>query len=189
METVVEGFQKLQAVGKIRSYGVSTSNFEYLKAFNQDNQAATLQIDYSILHRTPEKEIFQYCQEKELGILVRGPLAMGILTGKFTAETKFPRGDFRRRWHENADEYRIFLEDLKKVEQLRLIAKDRTLAQLALQFAFAHAGVTCVIPGAKNEKQLRENLAAAVLPPLSPSERAQIDQITPKGGGRKIWPA
>jgi len=189
MEAVVEGFQRLQTDGKIRGYGVSTSNFEYLQAFNHDNKASVLQIDYSILHRFPEKEIFPYCQEKNLGILVRGPLAMGILTGKFTPETTFPEGDFRRRWHENEDEYKVFLQDLEKVEQLRALAQDRSLAQLALQFAITHPAVTCVIPGAKTVRQLEENTAAGTMPPLSADEQAKIDEITPPGGGRKIWPA
>ncbi|MEJ2487909.1 MAG: aldo/keto reductase, partial [Anaerolineales bacterium] len=189
MEAVVEGFQKLLDEGKIRAYGVSTSNFEYLQAFNQDNKASVLQIDYSILHRMPENEIFPYCQEKGLGILVRGPLAMGILTGKFTAETRFTEGDFRRRWHENEDEYKVFLQDLDKVEKLRSLAESRTLAQLALQFAIGHPSVTCVIPGAKTVRQLEENTKAGTIPPLSKDELAAIDQITPHGGGRKIWPA
>ncbi len=189
MEAVVAGFQQLQKDGKIRAYGVSTSNYQYLQAFNKDNKASTLQIDYSILHRMPENEIFPYCQEKDLGILVRGPLAMGILTGKFNAETRFPEGDFRSRWHENEDEYQIFLQDLAKVDQLRPMAEDRTLAQLALQFAFAHPAVTCVIPGAKTVKQLEENTRAGTIPPLSAEELATIDEITPQGGGRKIWPA
>lgn len=189
MEAVVEGFQNLQQAGKIRAYGVSTSNFEYLKAFNHDNKASNLQIDYSILHRMPENEIFPYCQDKNLGILVRGPLAMGILTGKFDANTRFPDGDFRQRWHENEEEYEIFLQDLKKVDQLRPLAKDRTLAQLALQFSITHPAVTCVIPGAKTVKQLEENTRAATLPRLSSAEQAHIDEVTPPGGGRKIWPA
>jgi aryl-alcohol dehydrogenase-like predicted oxidoreductase len=189
MGAVIEGFQKLQTDGKIRAYGVSTSNFEYLQAFNHDNKASVLQIDYSILHRMPENEIFPYCQENNLGILVRGPLAMGILTGKFTAESRFPENDFRQRWHENPDEYKVFLSDLEKVGKLRPLAKNRTMAQLALQFAITHPAVTCVIPGAKTVKQLEDNSQAAILPPLSSAEQAQIDEITPKGGGRKIWPA
>ena len=84
MEIFVEGFQKLQAQGKVRAYGLSTSDYDYLQAFNADNKAATLQIDYSILNRTPEAEIFPYITEHNLGVLTRGPLAMGILTGKFT---------------------------------------------------------------------------------------------------------
>ena len=94
MENFVEGFQRLQKDGKVRSYGVSTSDFDYLKAFNQDGGCATLQIDYSILNRTSEKDILPYCQENNIGVIVRGGLAMGILAGKFTAETRFPRKGF-----------------------------------------------------------------------------------------------
>jgi len=75
------------------------------------------------------------------------------------------------------------------VEKLRSLAKDRTLAQMALQFVMAHPAVTVAIPGAKNVRQLKDNVGAALLPPLTADELAQIDAITPPGGGRKIWPA
>ena len=189
MEVFLEGFQKLQAQGKVRSYGVSTSDFDYLKAFNADGGTATLQIDYSILNRTPEAEIFPYTLEHNIGVLVRGPLAMGILTGKFDREVQFEEGDFRRNWINNEDERRIFLNDLEKVEKLKPLADGRTLAQLALQFVMAHPAVTVAIPGAKRISQLKDNLQAALLPDLTPEELAQIDSITPPGGGRKIWPA
>jgi aryl-alcohol dehydrogenase-like predicted oxidoreductase len=189
MEVFVEGFQKLQQQGKLRAYGLSTSDFEYLKAFNADGGCSTLQIDYSILNRTPEAEIFPYCQEQNIGIIVRGPLAMGILAGKFTAESQFPEGDFRRNWQEKPDEHEIFLTDLQKVEQLKQLFPGRNLAQLALQFTLAHPAVSTVIPGAKNPRQLEQNLAAGLLPPLTPEELAKIDQVTAPGAGRKIWPA
>lgn len=189
MEVFVEGFQRLQRDGKVRAYGVSTSDFQYLRAFNADGGCATLQIDYSILNRTAEAEIFPYCKEHNIGILVRGPLAMGILTGKLTPDTRFGPGDFRRRWHENLEEYHIFLDDLAKMEKLRPLAEGRTLAQLALQFVIAHPAVTAAIPGAKTPKQLRDNVGAAFLPRLTGKELAEIDALTPPGGGRKIWPA
>ncbi len=189
MEVYVEGFQKLQAQGKVRAYGVSTSDFEYLQIFNADNRASTLQIDYSILNRTSEAEILPYAIEHDLGVLVRGPLAMGILTGKFTPESTFAAGDFRQRWTENKDEYQIFLEDLERVERLKALTKGRTLSQLAIQFVMAHPAVTVAIPGAKRISQLEENLEAALLPPLTPEELQLIDALTPPGGGRKIWPA
>lgn len=189
MEVFVEGFQRLQRDGKVRAYGVSTSDFQHLKAFNADGGCATLQIDYSILNRTAEAEIFPYCKEQNIGILVRGPLAMGILTGKFTPDTRFGSGDFRRRWHENPEEYQIFLDDLARVEKLRPLAEGRTLAQLALQFVIAHPAVTAAIPGAKTPRQLRDNVRAAFLPRLTSEELAEIDALTPPGGGRKIWPA
>ena len=189
MEIFVEGFQKLQDEGKVRAYGVSTSNFDYLQAFNADNKAAVLQIDYSILNRTPEAEIFPYTIENDLGVLVRGPLAMGILTGKFNKDTRFEDGDFRQRWIENEEEYQIFINDLEKVEKLRALTDGRTLGQLAIQFVMAHPAVTVAIPGAKRVSQLEENLKAALLPELTPEELHFIDTLTPPRGGRKIWPA
>lgn len=189
MEVFIEGFQRLQRDGKVRAYGVSTSDFEYLKAFNADGGCATLQIDYSILNRTAEAQILPYCIENRIGVIVRGPLAMGILTGKFGPDTRFGEGDFRRRWHENPDEYQVYLADLEKVERLRPVAQGKTLSQLALQFVLAHPAVTTVIPGAKNARQVRDNVSAALLPPLTATELAQIDAVTPPGGGRKIWPA
>lgn len=190
MEIFLEGFHRLQSEGKVRAYGVSTSDLDYLKEFNADGHCATLQIDYSILHRLPEADCLPYCQANNIGVIVRGALAMGILTDKFTPETRFGEGDFRQRWHENKDEYAIFLDDLDKTSQLRpLVHEGRTMAQLALQFTLAHPAVTTVIPGAKNLRQLRDNLHTDSLPPLTDAEMAQINAIVAPNGGRKIWPA
>jgi aryl-alcohol dehydrogenase-like predicted oxidoreductase len=189
MEVFLEGFQKLQREGKVRYYGVSTSDFEYLKAFNADGNCASLQIDYSILNRTPEEDILPYCQAHNIGVIVRGALAMGILAGKFTSETRFGEDDFRRRWHENPEEYQVFLDDLQKVEALRLLAEGRSMAQVALQFVLAHPAVTTVIPGIKNVAQAQANLQTGFLDPLSQKELAFIDTVVPPAGGRKIWPA
>lgn len=189
MEIFLEGFQRLQRDGKVRAYGVSTSDFEYLQAFNADGGCSALEIDYSILNRTPEADFFPYCVENGIGIIVRGPLAMGILTGKFRPDTQFGEHDWRRGWQEDPERHRMYLEDLAKVEELRSLAQDRTLAQLALQFVVAHPAVTTAIPGAKRAEQVQDNVRAALLPPLSPEELAQVEAITPPGGGRKIWPA
>jgi aryl-alcohol dehydrogenase-like predicted oxidoreductase len=189
MEIFLEGFQRLQKAGKVRAYGVSTSDFDYLRAFNADGGCATLQIDYSILNRTSEHDILPYCQAHNIGVIVRGALAMGILTGKFTAETHFSENDWRRRWHENEDEYQVFLQDLTTVEKLRPLAEGRSLPQLALQFTLAHPAVSTVIPGIKSVRQAEANLATAQLTPLTTSDLAQVDAIVPPGSGRKIWPA
>ena len=189
MEVFLEGFHRLQRDGKVLAYGVSTSDLEYLKTFNADGNCATLQTDYSILNRTPETEIFPYCLEHSIGVIVRGPLAMGILTGKFGSDTQFSEGNFRQRWQDNPEERKTYLKDLAKVEKLRLLAEDRTMAQLALQFVMAHPAVTVAIPGAKTVKQLQDNIGAALLPPLTGADRSQNAGITPPGGGRKVWPA
>jgi aryl-alcohol dehydrogenase-like predicted oxidoreductase len=185
----LEGFQKLQRNGKVRAYGLSSSDFGFIKEFNSDGQCATLQIDYSILNRTPEQEIFPYCQKNNIGVIVRGALAMGILTGKFTPETRFAAGDFRQNWHDKPDERRTFLEDLDKVKHLRSLTDGRTLSQLALRFVIDHPAVTTVIPGARSAEQARENVMTGLRPPLTSDVHRQIDAITPSGGGRKIWPA
>jgi aryl-alcohol dehydrogenase-like predicted oxidoreductase len=188
-DVFLEGFQKLQHDGKVRAYGLSTSDFAFIKDFNTNDECATLQIDYSILNRTAEQEIFPYCQKNNIGVIVRGALAMGILTDKFTPETRFADGDFRQNWHEKPDERRVFLEDLDKVKRLRSLADGRTLAQLALRFVIDHTAVTTVIPGARSAEQARENVKAGSLPPLTKIEHQQIDATTPPAGGRKIWPA
>lgn len=189
MEVFVEGFQRLQEQGKIRAYGVSTSDFEYLQHFNHDGHCSTLQIDYSLLNRTPEEEILPYCQEHQIGVIVRGALAMGILTGKFNANTQFGAGDFRQNWQDDPKQRATFVDDLEKVEQLRTFADGRSLAQFAVQFVLAHPAVSTVIPGAKTAKQIRETVEAGALPPLSAAELDRIAGVTPTGGGRKIWPA
>ncbi len=189
MEVFLAGFQRLQEQGKIRAYGVSTSDFDYLKHFNHDGRCATLQIDYSLLNRTPEAEIFPYCQAHNIGVIVRGALAMGILTGKFTAATQFAAGDFRQHWQDDPEQRAVFLDDLEKVERLRPLADGRSLAQLAVQFVLSHPAVSTVIPGAKSARQIRETAQSGWLPPLTENELAQIASVTPPGGGRKIWPA
>ena len=189
MEVFLEGFQKLKAEGKVKAYGVSTSDFEYLKAFNADGGCATLQIDYSILNRTAEEEIFPYCIENGIGVIVRGALAMGLLTGKFTADSRFPDGDFRQNWINDPEQNAIYSQDLEKVERLRGLGEGRSLAQAALQFTLQHPAVTTVIPGAKTVGQVESNLQTATVRALTADDLALIDDVTPPAGGRKIWPA
>jgi aryl-alcohol dehydrogenase-like predicted oxidoreductase len=190
MEIFLEGFQKLQRDGKVRAYGMSSSDFDYIKAFNHDDRCASLQIDYSILNRTPEQEIFDYCTKHRIGIIVRGALAMGILTGKMRKDTSFAEGDFRRNWQTDPAQHAVYEQDLAQVEQLRALERDgRTLTQAALQFTLAHPAVTTVIPGARNVRQVDGNVAAASAQPLTKADWALIDSVVKPGGGRKIWPA
>ena len=190
MEIFLEAFEKLQTAGKVRAFGVSSGDFAYIKAFSQNQKCATLQIDYSILNRTPELEILDYCKEQEIGVIVRGALAMGLLTGKFTENVSFPDDDFRQKWLTDAEQNTAFRNDLAKIETLRsLVRPGRTLAQAALQFILKHDAVTTVIPGARTAGQVRANLATAEAPELSSEEMALIERVTPAKGGRKIWPA
>jgi aryl-alcohol dehydrogenase-like predicted oxidoreductase len=190
MEVFLEGFQQLKRDGKVRAYGMSSSDFAYIQAFNHDGQCATLQIDYSLLNRTAEGAIFDYCSSHGIGVIVRGALAMGILTGKLSAETRFGEGDFRGKWLTDPEQSAIYRRDLAQVAELRALERNgRSLAQAALQFTLAHPAVSSVIPGARNARQVASNVAAAAAPPLSREDWALIDQVIPPRGGRKIWPA
>lgn len=190
MEIFLEAFEKLQASGKVRAFGVSSGDFEYIKAFSQNQKCATLQIDYSMLNRTPEAGILDYCKAHEIGVIVRGALAMGLLTGKFSLNSSFSEDDFRHNWLTDPAQNAEFKKDLARVQALQpLVQADRTLAQAALQFVLKHDAVSTVIPGARTAKQVLANLAAVNSPELGTDDMALIESVTPTRGGRKIWPA
>lgn len=186
----IEGFRKMKEQGKVRAFGVSTANLDHIKTFNAHGDLDAIQIDYSILHRHPETDVFPYCLSEKIGVIVRGPLAMGILAGKFTKDASFEGDDFRKAWIEDPEQNPQFLKDLETVERLRgLPGEGESLAQLALRFVVSNPAVSTVIPGARNRRQAESNCGAARFGPLDAETKAAIDAIVPPGGGRKIWPA
>jgi aryl-alcohol dehydrogenase-like predicted oxidoreductase len=189
-DVFIEGFRRLKEQGKVRAWGVSTSDIEHLKYFNADGDCDTLQIDYSILNRTPEAETLPYCQANGIGVIVRGPLAMGLLAGKFGPDQSFPEGDFRKQWVDDPDQNRQYLDDLQIVDGLTsVVPEGQTMAEFALRFVRSNPAVSTVIPGARNGRQASANAVAGSAPLLSDAEMAGIDRLVPPGGGRRIWPA
>src|SRR5919202_2260735 len=174
-EAFIEAFERLKRDGKIRAAGVSTNDLDHIKHFNRDSTLDVVQLDYSILNREPEREILPYLRERGIGVVVRGPLRMGLLTGKFSEGTTFPEGDIRRSWPE-AQWYR---ESLKKVQSLRHLEDGRTLGQLALRYVLAHPAVSVAIPGAKTPAQVEANAAASVRPLLSKEDLELIQEVSP----------
>jgi aryl-alcohol dehydrogenase-like predicted oxidoreductase len=186
----IEGFRKLKEEGKVRSWGVSTSDLSLLERFNLDGDCDLLQIDYSILNRTAEAEILPYCLANGIGVIARGPLAMGLLADKYAASDTFPEGDFRRAWVQDPAQNAQFRQDLESVERLReVVPDDQTMSQFALRFVLSHPALSTVIPGARDRAQSEANAAAAALPPLTAVEQEAVDRLVSPGGGRKIWPA
>ena len=189
-QVFIDGFRRLKETGMVRAWGVSTSDLDHLRRFNADGDCDVLQTDYSILNRTAETDLLPYCRENGVGVIVRGPLAMGLLAGKYTASDTFPQGDFRRAWTADPVQHEQFLKDLETVEQLRgVVPHGETMAQFALRFVRSHPAVSTVIPGAKDRRQAESNSAAGFGPGLSDQEMAAVDRVVPPGGGRKIWPA
>ena len=175
-EVFAEALTRLKQQGKVRFVGLSADDFAYIRRFDQlIGGMDTLQIDYSLLKRQPEQEALAYCQQQNIGVIVRGPLAMGKLTGKFSPETTFPEGDIRRGWLEG-EQRAGFLHDLALVERLRFLADGRTMAQAALAYVLAHPAVSTSIPGAKNAQQVEDNLLAGDRP-LSAEELMRIAAI------------
>ena len=174
-EAFIEAFEQLKRAGKVRATGVSTNDIDHIKHFNRDGGLDVVQLDYSILNREPEREILPYLEEREIGVVVRGPLRMGILTGKFSEETAFPEGDIRKDWPQE----RWYEESLRKVERLRPLEDGRTLGQLALRYVLSHEAVSVAIPGAKTPEQVEANAAASVRPLLSEEDLTLIREVSP----------
>lgn len=156
----LEAFERLVERGKIRAYGISTNSLDVAKAFNRDGNCAAIQLNYSLLNRGAARDLLPWCRENNIGTLIRGPIAQGVLAGKFTPETRFD-DSVRVGWNEGAGRER-FLKQLAEVEPWKPLARpDRTLAQIALAWVLANPAVTCAIPGAKDDAQMRSNAAAA----------------------------
>ena len=174
-EAFIEAFEQLKNDGKVRAVGVSTNDLDYIKHFDQDGGLDVVQLDYSILNREPERDILPYLAERGIGVVVRGPLRMGLLTGKFSEDTTFPEGDIRRSW----PEAQWFKESLKKVQSLKTLEDGRTLGQLALRYVLNHPAVSVSIPGAKTPVQVEANAAASVRPLLSGEDLRFIQEAAP----------
>ena len=174
-EAFIEAFEQLKNDGKVRAVGVSTNDLDYIKHFDQDGGLDVVQLDYSILNREPERDILPYLAERGIGVVVRGPLRMGLLTGKFSEDTTFPEGDIRRSW----PEAQWFKESLKKVQSLKTLEDGRTLGQLALRYVLNHPAVSVAIPGAKTPVQVEANAAASVRPLLSGEDLRFIQEAAP----------
>lgn len=188
-QVFIDGFRRLKEKGKVRAWGVSTGDIAHVRRFNEGGDCDTLQIDYSILNRDPESEILPYCKEHGIGVIVRGPIAMGILADKFTGNETFKGDDFRKAWIDDPEQHAQFKRDLDTVKSLRPIAGESGVAELALRFALTHEAIATVIPGARNPLQADRNTRSMAKGRLSADVMAQVDKVVPQGGGRKIWPA
>lgn len=186
----IEAFREMKEEGVVEAWGVSTGDIDVLRTFNADGDCDVLQTDYSILNRTAERDLLPYCQENGIGVIVRGPLAMGILADKFSTEDTFPAGDFRQAWIDDPAQNEQYRRDLEVVASLRGVVPDHeTVAQFALRFVKSHPGVTTLIPGARDRQQSASNSRAGLAPDLTKEEMAAVDRLVPPGGGRKVWPA
>jgi aryl-alcohol dehydrogenase-like predicted oxidoreductase len=175
----------LVQMGKIRFYGVSVEKVEEaLKAIEYPN-VQSVQIIYNIFRQRPAELFFIEAAKRDVGILARLPLSSGLLTGKFSRQSLFEKDDHRsfNRHGEAFDrgetfsgiDYDIGLDIVDKIRPL--VPAGMTMAQFALRWILMNPAVTCTIPGAKNPRQVDENVKAADFPPLPDSIMKQVKEI------------
>jgi aryl-alcohol dehydrogenase-like predicted oxidoreductase len=131
-----------------------------------------VQVIYNIFDQSPEEELFAACREHGVGVIARVPFDEGALTGKVTASTTFPDGDFRNHYF-SGDRKRQVEEHVRKLEPL-LGGEAKTLPELALRFCLADEAVSTVIPGMRTVRNVEANAAVSDGRRLSPALREKL---------------
>ena len=178
---VRETLEALVKAGKIRAYGWSTDFPDRAEVFAQGPKCTAIQFQLNVLDDNPA--VLAICERYNLAAINRGPLAMGLLTGKYTAEMKASaddvRGEKSPEWMKYFADGRPNPEWLAKRDAIReiLASGGRTVAQGALAWLWARSPQTIPIPGFRTAKQVEENARAMQFGPLTPEQMRQIDVL------------
>ncbi|MBN1799761.1 MAG: aldo/keto reductase [Spirochaetales bacterium] len=179
---VREVLEALVAEGKIRTYGWSTDRTEAVKAFSTSPNCGVVEQQLNIFDGN--LELLALCDELNLASINRGPLGMGILTGKFTAGSSFSDDDVRKhaQWFPGLKDGHPTKEWLDALDAVRevLTSNGRTLAQGALAWIWAKSEKTVPIPGFKTLKQVEENAGAMEFGPLTEEQLSEIRTLLHK---------
>lgn len=156
-EESMETMLKLQQSGKIRYVGLSNFNREQMESCLKVGPVHSLQPPYNIFERDAENDLLPFCVENNIATLTYGGLCRGLLTGKFSGNEEFPRGDLRRADPKFKPDR--FKQYVNAVEDFRKIAAryGKSPAQFALRWALQQRGVTTVIAGARTARQVEDN--------------------------------
>lgn len=182
---VFEDLDRMVEEGRIAAYGVSVERVEEaLKAIEYPN-VASVQIIFNPFRQRPAGLFFAEAARRGVGVIVRVPLASGLLSGKYTRETTFAADDHRT-FNRQGEAFDVgetfagvpFEVGLDAVEELRpLVGGDATLAQFALRWILMHDAVSTVIPGARSPEQASANAAAAELPALDAATMERVRAV------------
>jgi aryl-alcohol dehydrogenase-like predicted oxidoreductase len=167
---------ELVEAGKIRHAGVSNFDTQQMEAFAEHGPLETLQPPYDMFRRGIEGSLLPYCRAHEIGVLVYGPLAHGLLTGAMRPTTVFAADDWRS--HSSDFTGETFQRNLAVVDRLRKFAADHgvTLPELAVAWALANPAVDAAIVGSRNPDHLQDIVDAAGVR-LSRDDLSEIDRI------------
>lgn len=178
---VREALEKLVSAGKIRAYGWSTDFPDRARTFANGKRCAAIQVEMNVLDDAPD--IIEVCEAENLAAINRGPLAMGLLTGKYTAATTLGIDDVRS---ERSPDWMKYFKDgkpnpewLSRLDAVReiLTSGGRTLAQGALGWLWARSDKTIPIPGFRTVAQVEENCRALDFGALTDAQMDEIDAL------------
>jgi aryl-alcohol dehydrogenase-like predicted oxidoreductase len=166
----------LVAEGKIGHVGVSNYNAAQMAEFSATLPVETLQPPYHLFRREIEGEVLPYCRAHNVGVLVYGPLAHGLLTGTLSAHTAFADDDWRHTSTVFTGD--TFRANLATVDSLEKFAADRgiTVSQLAVAWTLANPAVQVAIVGTRQVSHVEDSLRGAEVS-LSDADLAEIDKI------------
>ncbi len=166
---------KLKEEGKIRLIGVSNFGKDLLEEASKITDIASVQNEYSFLRPQTGDEVFETCKKYGIAFLAYGPMAGGILSGKYKKEANFPKCDARSYFYKFYKGENFKTTDIQ-VDKFRALAKkyNATAAQAAINWCFANPAVTCVLTGARKPQQIQDT-AAAVNWQLSAEDLAELN--------------
>jgi len=174
---VFEWLRELQQEGKIRQFGASVESISEAQTCLKQEGLASLQIIFNIFRQKPITELFDEAKTKGVSLIVRLPLASGLLGGKLNPNVSFPENDHRT-FNSDGQCFNVgetfagipFNIGLDLVEELKkMVPEGMTLAQMSLRWILDFDAVTVVIPGSKSPLQIPDNASASHLPSLSES--------------------
>jgi aryl-alcohol dehydrogenase-like predicted oxidoreductase len=176
-EETADALAGLVAAGKVRHVGVSNFDPQQMDEFSRTLPVETLQPPYSLFHRDIEAEVLPYAKSNDIGVLVYGPLAHGLLSGHLRADTRFATDD----WRSHSPDFQgdALTANLRVVAALDQLANDELgvpVSRLAVAWALAHPAVHVAIIGTRNAEHVDDAVAAAGLE-LSGDVLRRIDEI------------
>jgi aryl-alcohol dehydrogenase-like predicted oxidoreductase len=175
-EETARALADLVAVGKIRHVGVSNFDPLQMETFAEHGPLETLQPPYHMFRRGIEDRVLPYCVVHDIGVLVYGPLAHGMLSGAMHPSTTFAADDWRS---QSTDFHGVTFErNLAIVDQLEQFAavRDLSLPVLAVAWTLANPAVDAAIVGTRDPGHLADAMAAVDVR-LSPQDLTELDRI------------
>jgi len=182
---IFDWLRAAQKDGLIQHFGVSVETIEEgLICLKQDG-LQSLQVIFNLFRQKLIRELLPQAQAAGVGIIVRLPLASGLLTGKFTAQTTFAPTDHRN-YNRDGQCFNVgetfagvpFEKGVSLTEQLKeFLPENITMIQLALRWILDHEAVTTIIPGASSPDQAENNASISALPPLPESLHTQLNEF------------